>query len=123
MGIIWVALGGALGSVCRYGVGLLAGRLGLGFALPTFAVNATGSFAIGLVLMLLLARGVDPAWRLLLVTGFLGGYTTFSSFAFDALRLIEEGRPAEAALYVAGTTLVGLLACAGGIAVGRTLAG
>jgi len=123
MAVVWVALGGALGSVCRYGVALLADRLGLPFALPTFAVNATGSFAIGVVLVLLLARGADPAWRLLLVTGFLGGYTTFSSFAFDALRLVEEGRPGEAALYVVGTTLVGLLACAAGIGVGRALAG
>ena len=120
--VVWVALGGALGSVARYGVSLIGARLGAAFALPTFAVNVTGSFAIGLAMALLLGRAADPAWRLFLVTGFLGGYTTFSTFAFDALRLTHEGRPAQAALYVVGTTVVGLLACAAGVALGRLLA-
>ena len=120
--VVWVALGGALGSVARYGVSLIGARLGAAFALPTFAVNVTGSFAIGLAMALLLGRAADPAWRFFLVTGFLGGYTTFSTFAFDALRLTHEGRPAQAALYVVGTTVVGLLACAAGVALGRLLA-
>ncbi len=121
MAVVWVALGGALGSVARYGVAQLGARLGAAFALPTFAVNVSGSFAIGVVMALLLARSADPVWRLLLVTGFLGGYTTFSTFAFDALRLADEGRPTQAALYVVGTTLVGLLACSAGLAAGRLL--
>ena len=122
MAVVWVALGGALGAVARYGVSLLGARLGAAFVLPTAAVNVTGSFAIGLAMTLLLARSTDPAWRLFLVTGFLGGYTTFSTFAFDALRLVDEGRPGQAALYVIGTTAVGLLACVAGVAVGRALA-
>ncbi len=122
MGVVWVALGGALGSVCRFGESHLGGRLGAAFAVPTFAVNVTGSFVIGVVMTLLLTRGADPAWRLLLVTGFLGGYTTFSTFAFDALRLADEGRPAQAALYVLGTIVVGLLACFAGMVLGRLLA-
>jgi CrcB protein len=95
-----------MGSVARYGVSLIGARLGAAFALPTFAVNVTGSFAIGLAMALLLGRAADPAsvGGSFLVTGFLGGYTTFSTFAFDALRLTHEGRPAQAALYVVGTT-------------------
>ena len=93
-------------------------RWGWTFPWGTLAVNLTGSLAIGLVMTLLLARGADPTYRLLLVTGFLGGYTTFSAFSLEVL-LLEARRWDAAALYVAGSVVLGLLATALGLGLGR----
>jgi CrcB protein len=119
---LWVALGGAAGAAARYGVAQWAGeRWGWSFPWGTLAVNVTGSLAIGLVMTLLIARGADPAFRLLLVTGFLGGYTTFSAFSFETLTLLEARRWSAAAIYVAASVALGLLACAIGLVLGRIL--
>ncbi|MDO7707661.1 MAG: CrcB family protein, partial [Loktanella sp.] len=83
--VISVAIGGALGAVARYLVGLA-----VAFPLGTLAVNVLGSFAIGLVWALFAARGLQ-AWLPLVMTGFLGGFTTFSAFSLDTLRLVEGG--------------------------------
>ena len=119
--ILWVGIGGFVGANARYALGrLLAGRVGDGFPLATLLVNLSGSFAIGVVLTLLTERWVaDPAWRLLIVVGFLGGYTTFSAYAYETLALIERDHWWRAAAYVLSSNLVGLLACAGGIALAR----
>jgi CrcB protein len=79
MDSLWVALGGGLGATARYVLGgWVVARLGSGFPFHTLLINVTGSLAIGVLLVLLTERlVVDPAWRLLLVVGFLGGYTTF----------------------------------------------
>ena len=119
---LWVALGGAAGSTARFAIALWAGaRWGWTFPWGTFAVNVTGSLAIGLVMTLLLARGADPAYRLLLVTGFLGGYTTFSAFSFEALTLLEARRWDAAAFYVIGSVVLGLVATGLGLVLGRLL--
>jgi CrcB protein len=98
-----VALGGAAGSLARYGVGLaLAGATGFPWA--TLAVNWVGSALIGLAFGL----GVSGEARLLLVTGFLGGFTTFSAFSLEAATLAERSAPL-AALYVAASVAGGLL--------------
>jgi CrcB protein len=115
---LWVALGGAAGATARFAVAQWAGGRWT-FPWGTFAVNLTGSLAIGLVMTLLLARGSDPMYRLLLVTGFLGGYTTFSAFSFEALALLEERRWDAAALYVGGSVVLGLLATALGLGLGK----
>src|SRR5918999_3421090 len=108
---IWVALGGAVGAASRFAVAQWAGaRWGSTFPWGTLAVNLTGSLAIGLVMTLLLARGADPAYRLLLVTGFLGGYPTFSAFSFEAHTLLEARRWDAAVLYIIGSVVLGLLA-------------
>src|SRR5918992_4146645 len=108
---VWVALGGAVGAASRFAVAQWAGaRWGWTFPWGTLAVNLSGSLAIGLVMTLLIARGADPAFRLLLVTGFLGGYTTFSAFSFEALSLLEARRWDAAAFYVIGSVALGLLA-------------
>jgi len=91
------------------------------FPWGTFAVNVSGSLVIGLVMALLIARDADPAYRLLLVTGFLGGYTTFSSFSFETIALIEARRWDAAALYVVGSVVLGLLATGLGLGLGRLL--
>jgi CrcB protein len=85
--ILLVAAGGALGSVLRYAVSvLMAASLGTGFPWGTLAVNVLGSTAIGA----LAALGVDGGWRLLLVTGLLGGFTTFSAFSLETALLWER---------------------------------
>ena len=121
LNVVLVAIGGALGSVARYGVSLAAARwLGLGFPYGTLVVNVTGSFAMG-VLMAWLGRHVEmpPEWRLFLAVGVLGGYTTFSSFSLDAVGLWEGGAHGMALLYVGLSTILGLLALAAGLALVR----
>lgn len=109
--VAYVALGGAAGSVLRWIVGQW-----LGFGLGTFAVNLAGSFIIGLVFVALPDR-LHP----LLMAGLLGGFTTFSAFSLDAIRLIEGGRVATAFAYTGGTVLLSLLACWAGMTIGRAL--
>ena len=120
MAYLWVALGGAAGAAARYGVVQWAGsRWGWSFPWGTFAVNVTGSFAIGLLMASLIGKGAEPPFRLLLVTGFLGCYTTFSAFSLETLSLLETRRFGEAALYIGGSVLLGLLSCFIGLGVGR----
>src|SRR6476661_8817976 len=90
MDYLWVGLGGFLGANARYILGLwIVGRVGSAFPWNTLLINVTGSLAIGVILTVLTERIVaDPAWRLFLVVGFLGGYTTFSSYTFEAISLL-----------------------------------
>lgn len=110
-----VALGGAIGACARYGVGQLALKnLGAGYPFGTLFVNVTGSFLMGLLIEALALRiSLSPALQALLVTGFLGGYTTFSAFSLDAALMIERGEMLPAALYVllsVGLSIAGLFA-------------
>ena len=120
---LWVGIGGFLGANARYAMGLLvADRLGSGYPWGTFLVNLTGSVLIGVLLTILLDRAVaDPFWRLVLVIGFLGGYTTFSSYTFEAVALARDGEWATAGLYVLGSNVLGLAACGAGIALARNV--
>lgn len=99
MEILSVAVGGALGAVCRYLLGNFISRAS-GSALPwgTFAINIIGCFCMGLLMTLVVERGLLPAaWRLFLCVGLLGGFTTFSSFGYESLMLLTEGNIAAAA--------------------------
>lgn len=99
MEILSVAVGGALGAVCRYLLGNFISRAS-GSALPwgTFAINIIGCFCMGLLMTLIVERGLLPAaWRLFLCVGLLGGFTTFSSFGYESLMLLTEGNIAAAA--------------------------
>ena len=109
--LLLVALGGAAGSAARALVGLW-----LPFPLGTLMVNVAGGLAMG-VLWAVLAPGSAPA--ALLMTGVLGGFTTFSAFSLDTLRLLEGGRVAAAGLYVLASVGLSLGACAAGLALGR----
>ena len=115
--ILMVAAGGAAGSVARYLTGLAAARLVPGFPAGTLAVNVLGSFLIGLAFVWLTGprAGLSP----LLVAGFLGGFTTFSAFSLDALRLWEGGAPGLAAGYVLASVTLSLAGVAAGVALGR----
>lgn len=106
-----VALGvaalGALGAVARFLLdGAVSGRAGRGFPLGTLVVNLSGAFALGV----LVSAAVSSDTSRLLGTGFLGGYTTFSTWMFESQRLAEDGRARSAALNVAISLLAGVLA-------------
>lgn len=123
MAVLWVAVGGLLGSTARFAIGrAVAERLGSSFPLGTLVVNLTGAFAIGLLVTLLAGRLPDGTWRPLLVTGFLGGYTTFSAYTFELVTMLIEGRWGPALLYGLISNLVGLVACWSGVLLGRLLA-
>ena len=121
MEYLWVGVGGFLGATARYALGRwIVDRVGAAFPYHTFLINVTGSFAVGVILTLLTGRLVaDPAWRLFLVVGFLGGYTTFSSYTYEGLALMETGDWRGALWYVAGSNIVGLTAAYAGIVLAR----
>ena len=123
MTLISVALGGAIGSALRYLTNLAALRLlGAGFPWGTAVVNVVGSFAMGLLAVLLLERTGNSRLAPFLMTGVLGGFTTFSAFSLDALRLVEEGHMDSAVYYIAGSVALSIAALMIGMALARWLA-
>ena len=123
MAYLWVAIGGAAGTVARYGLGnMIASRVEREFPWGTLVINATGSLLIGVTLTWLMERDVGAStWRPLLVVGVLGGYTTFSAFSYEVVALADDGRLARAAGYVLASVTLGITACALGVIVTRTL--
>ncbi|MGO4436447.1 fluoride efflux transporter CrcB [Rhizobium sp. RAF56] len=119
-----VAVGGAFGSLLRYGVGLWSLRVaGPGFPWGTLTVNLVGCFLIGVLAELISRKfGGSVELRLLLITGVLGGFTTFSAFSLDALVLFERGETVAALLYIASSVVVSLAAVFGGATLVRTFA-
>lgn len=121
--LLWIGLAGALGTLTRYLVGVWAGqRFGPAFPWGTFFVNVAGCFLIGLVMHVALhVATFPPTLRLALTTGFLGGLTTYSSFNYETLKLIQEGALRAALFNFVLTT--GACAVAGlfGIALGTRL--
>lgn len=123
--VLLVAVGGPLGAVARYLAGLFVlARLGAGWVpWGTFAVNASGAFLLGCVLGLVEA-GALPGWaRPLLAVGVLGGYTTFSAFSTETLRMLSNGGASLGLLNLLGQPVVGLLAAYCGLAFARYVAG
>lgn len=118
-----IGIGGGLGSILRFWLGSYIGsRMGTRFPYGTFVINITGSFLIGLVFALLTVRTQwSPNWRYLIPIGFIGGYTTFSSFEFETLRSIQDGQIALGLLYVATSVVVGFVAVWGGMIAGRAI--
>lgn len=116
---ILVAGGGALGSLTRWTVGMLVNRWfpAASFPWATLVVNLAGSFLFGVVAALAFpAQGSSrETLRLLLLTGFLGGFTTFSSFSYETLKLVQEGHPFAAFANVAAQVLLGLAGCWAGL--------
>jgi CrcB protein len=110
--ILVIGMGGFLGAVSRYGVAVWIGqRWGRSFPLGTFVINVSGSFLIGLLMPLLTERFiVNPQWRLLLVVGFLGAYTTFSTFEYETGALLKDGQWLYAGLNVMGSVVAGFIA-------------
>ncbi len=109
--VMLVGTGGFLGSVARYLVALLFAPMAIGFPFSTLTVNLVGSFLIGLLSELAVSTTlVSPEARLFLVTGFCGGFTTFSAYMYEHSMLMRDGQLFYAALYLAGSIVGGLIA-------------
>ncbi|MCT1602951.1 CrcB family protein [Kocuria sp. p3-SID1433] len=122
--IALVLVGGTLGTAAREGVSLVLGT-DSEFPLGTLAVNLLGAFLLGLLLEALARRGAHEAplthLRLLLGTGFMGGFTTYSTLALDAAQMLGSGAPALGAVYLLGSVIAGGIAALAGIAVAAAL--
>lgn len=119
-----IALGGAIGSLCRYIVGGLVQRSSAtGFPVGTMFVNVTGCFLVGILVRALLNVQLSVELRALLVIGFCGGFTTFSTFSFEAVGLIEGGEYARAATYLVASVVLCLIATLAGMAALHALGG
>lgn len=117
MSLVLIALGGAIGAVARYGLsGLIQERAGF-FPLGTLVVNVLGSFLLGFAFRYLEAVVVHPELRLAVTVGLLGAFTTFSTFSYEAVGLVQDGDWGRAGAYVLGSVVLGLLAVLGGLAV------
>ena len=119
--ILAIFLGGGIGSVCRYLLGMSITRhLSTAFPAGTFIVNITGCFLIGLLYGIANRHAwLTVEWRLFLITGICGGYTTFSTFSYESISLIRQGNYAYFFLYVVLSVVLGLLATVGGSALIR----
>lgn len=123
MKVLWIGVAGFAGAVSRYGVDAWIGIRGKGdFPWQTFVVNVSGCFAVGLITAFLAERLVpDSTLRAALTIGFLGSYTTFSTFALQTMRLGEDGALSVASVYVVASVLFGVLAVVAGTWLGRAL--
>ncbi len=122
--IVFVFLGGGLGALARYGVGIASLRaFGTGWPYGTFAVNLIGGFLMGVLVTSLALRGADDQerWRVLIGVGVLGGFTTFSAFSLEVARMIETRALAAAALYSLVSVLLSVAALFAGMMLMRRL--
>ena len=124
---IWVAIGGAIGSVARFWLTEASAKwCGAEFPWGTVIANVTGSFLIGLIAALPVMGPRDllrPMGRQFLMVGIMGGYTTFSSFSLQTLTMVQHGHLAKAALNVGGSVVLCLVAVAAGYALGAAISG
>ena len=123
MNLLLIAVGGALGAVSRFLLGNAVSKA-MGSALPfgTFVINVVGCFAMGLLMTLIVDRELLPgAWRLFLCVGFLGGFTTFSSFGYETMMLLAEGRLLAVLAYVGCSVGLGVVAAAAGVLCARAV--
>lgn len=124
MTVLWIGLGGFIGANARYFLGrAIIERYGAAFPWGTLTINVLGSLLIGIILEFLAQRAIsDPAYRLFLVVGFLGGFTTFSSFAIETVRLLDDGRWTRALTYVLASNALSILCCLLGVWIVRRIA-
>ncbi|HEX3302365.1 MAG TPA: fluoride efflux transporter CrcB [Thermomicrobiales bacterium] len=118
-----IGIGGIIGANLRWKIGVWAAdQWATPFPWGTLLINLTGSFVLGLYLTLVTERFTGrPLTRLMFATGLLGAYTTFSTFAYETVRLLQHGQIWTALAYVAASLALGLAACTGGIATGRAI--
>jgi len=124
MSYLLVFVGGGLGATLRHLINLTCARfMGTGFPWGTFIINISGSTAMGLIAGYLAFKGeASQPWRLFLMTGILGGYTTFSAYSLDAALLYERGEVMLAASYVVGSVVLSIAGLFGGLALVRHFA-
>lgn len=120
---LWIAAGGALGSIARYWIGSAVGsRMGIRFPYGTLIVNLSACVFIGFTLAYFGRRAdLNPAWRYLIPIGFIGAYSTFSTFEWETLATMRSGAFLLAALYAVGSLALGLAAVWAGSALGEIL--
>jgi CrcB protein len=118
-----VGIGGFLGSVLRFWVGsFIGGRFGVRFPYGTFVINVTGSFLVGMVVTALATKAHwNTNWRYLIPIGFIGGYTTFSTFEFETMRLVQNGQMLMATLNVTLSVGLGFIGVWAGMLAGRVI--
>jgi len=122
LSIIFIMVGGGLGAVFRHSVFLLVqNSLGAAFPYGTMSVNLIGSFLIGLMWCLLEGAKISPELRFFIFTGFLGGFTTFSTFARETTQLFKVGEWKTALLYASASNILGVLLVFAGYAIARYL--
>jgi fluoride exporter len=116
-----ISIGAILGANSRYWLGgWAAEKFGTGFPFGTLIINLTGSLVLGFFMTLITNRFmVDPRWRLLVAIGFLGAYTTFSTYTYESVNLILSGQVWSGLLNLFGSSLLGALAVTAGIVLGR----
>ena len=124
MTVFWIGLGGFLGANARFWLGrAIVERYGGAFPWGTLFINLTGAFLIGVIAELLLLRqDDDPAWRLFLLVGLLGGYTTFSSYALEIVAMMRSDQLWRAMAYLAVSNVVGIALCFLGVSLARRVA-
>ncbi|MFB5268040.1 fluoride efflux transporter CrcB [Paenibacillus enshidis] len=117
--MIWlIGIGGIAGTVLRFGLGkAVSARLGTAYPWGTWLINISGSLLLGALYQLYLAGSLSPALWGMLGVGFCGAYTTFSTFGYETLQLIDSGRSGRAALYVLSSALLGIAGAALGMAI------
>jgi len=124
MNYLLVFLGGGLGATVRHAVNMICARaFGTHFPFGTFVINISGSIVMGLIAGYLAFKGeAAQSWRLFVMTGVLGGYTTFSAFSLDAALLYERGEIGLAVTYVVGSVVLAIAGLFAGLALVRSLA-
>jgi CrcB protein len=118
-----IAIGGIFGCCARYAMtNAVQGALGRGFPYATLSINVLGSFLMGFLFVQMTDRlSISPSLRVGILTGFLGGFTTFSTFALESLLLAEQGEGVKSLLYIVSSVVVGIAAAFLGAAIARTL--
>lgn len=121
--VLFIAVGSAAGGVARFLLGtFIQGRFGAGFPVGTLLINISGAFLLGFIFTFALGTpAVSPEMRGLLTTGFCGGYTTFSTFSYETMMLLEDGEIGRAVTYIVLSVVVALLGVWLGIVLGRGL--
>jgi CrcB protein len=121
--LVAIAVGGAMGALSRYGLGLwVSNKWNQGFPLHTFIINITGAFLLGFINVLFVERyALSPIWRLGIGVGFLGAFTTFSTFGYEVITLIQEGNLYTALSYTFLSVLIGFSGVALGIGLARSI--
>jgi CrcB protein len=119
-----IGLGGFVGANLRYWLGgWIAQKIGVLFPIETMLINISGSFLLGLFMTLALHYTWSPEWRQVVAIGFIGSFTTYSTYEYESLRLLQEGAWFKAGLNLFGSLVLGLIAVFLGVALGRLLIG
>jgi CrcB protein len=119
-----IGLGGFVGANLRYWLGgWIAQKIGVLFPIETMLINISGSFLLGLFMTLALHYTWSPEWRQVVAIGFIGSFTTYSTYEYESLRLLQEGAWVKAGLNLFGSLALGLIAVILGVALGRLLIG